>query len=117
MSKVKGIQIPEGLCDCGRAAAKTIINLLRQEDSIWTGGCRTFYTPAEWRARGESYGGDSLLVVVYDGGEVGPYFSMDQSYPHYQQHTRMAETLEGAGYYSEECCTWYSAVYATEGSS
>ena len=112
--QLEGLEMPEGLCHCGKAAAQTIVNLLKKEDSTYTGGCRAFYSPKEWADRGELYGLGSVLIVVYDGGEVGPYFSLDHSYPTYAQHTKMFKALDKAGFYPEEACTWYAAVHAKE---
>jgi len=60
-------------------------------------------------ARGESYGRDSLLVVVHDGGEVAPYFNLD-----YCQHgswEAMDAHLRKHGVYAESCTSWYTAIY------
>jgi len=72
---------------------------------------RNFYTPAEWRARGERYGLKSELIVVHDGGDLAPFFNPD--YMCWSLHTAMNETLEKAGYYAEPCTSWYTAIYKT----
>ena len=111
---VEGLKMPEGLCHCGKAAAQVIVNLLKEEGSTYTGGCKTFYSPREWEDRGESYGAGSVLIVVHDGGEVGPYFSLDKSYPSYESHTRMSKALKEAGFYSEEGTSWYASIWPRE---
>lgn len=102
---------PKGLSEEGQRAHKAIMTLLMREGANNTYGCHTFYSPTEWVERGEEYGLQSLLLVVYDGSEAAPYFSLDSDYPHYTRHTKMSEALEAAGFFAEECTTWYSAIY------
>ena len=107
-----GIEIPEGLSPGGQAAAEAIVALLTKRGATDTGGCRAFYTPQEWRDRGEKYGLNSILIVVYDGGDVGAFFTMDKDYPQYKRTNEMTKALDEAGpYHSEECHCWYSAIY------
>lgn len=73
------------------------------------GGCRAFWMPETWRARGEKYGEDSVLVVVCDGGDLAPYFNYD--YGDGEAIETMKRALSDIGYYSEDCCGWYHAVY------
>ena len=103
-------QMPEGLSDKGQAAWKAIITLLLSEDpQMSTGGCKAFYSPAEWRKRGEAYGCDGELIVVYDGGDHRPYFTLDSEC--YALVERMQQTVGTLGCHIEECTTWYAAVY------
>lgn len=74
-----------------------------------SGGCRAFYTPQEWRERGEQYGLNSALVVVYDGGDHAMFF--DYNHECYRAIDRMNEALAKVGYYFECCTCWYSAIY------
>lgn len=78
-----------------------------------TGGCRTFYSPAEWKARGESYGLESVLIVCHDGGDVASFFNYD--YECYQRLENMREALEKVGYWAEPCTSWYTAIYRSRG--
>lgn len=104
------LAIPEGIGPRGREAAETILRRLKQIDpDVYTGGCKTFYSPEEWAARGEKYGHASVLVVVYDGGEVRPHFSMDAE--DYQLVDAMQAALAEHGLYAEECTCWYAAIY------
>jgi hypothetical protein len=73
------------------------------------GGCRTFYTPAEWRERGESYGRDSVLIVVHDGGDAAAAFSWD--YECHNLRESLSDKLAAMGLYAEQCTSWYSAIY------
>jgi len=103
-------QMPEGLSDKGQAAWKAIVTLLMSEDpTMETGGCKAFYSAEEWRARGERYGRDGVLVIVYDGGDHRPYFTMDSEC--YDLVDRMQQIVGALGCHIEECTTWYAAVY------
>lgn len=102
---------PAGLDQAGNLAHQVILSVLTQYRATHCGGCKAFYSPAEWRAREEQYGIESKLIVVYDGGDLVPFFSLDADYPNYRLHTRMSEALKKAGFYVEECTNWYAAVY------
>lgn len=103
---------PEGLSRLGRAAHARIIKVLEELQLTSTGGCRAFYSPAEWKDRGEEYGTGSELIVTYDGGDLRYFFSMDAGYETGWRFTeRMRQELEELGLYSEECTCWYSAIY------
>jgi len=103
--------IPENLSSIGERAHRAIMALLNKQYATYTGGCRSFYSPAEWRERGEQYGTNGELVVVYDGGDLARFFSIDASYPSYEGHTLMSEALAAEGLYFEECTCWYAAIY------
>jgi hypothetical protein len=119
------IKIPDNLCSLGRKAHDVIVTYLRELGRTNTGGCQAFYSPAAWQQRGEEYGVRSVLVVVYDGGELRPVFSLDAAYEHdcrtfrergdeyvpYEMHEAMQKRLHDVGLYVEECTGWYAAVY------
>ena len=88
-------------------AAKVMLSLLPKDAS--GGGCRAFYTPEEWKERGEDYGTESVLVVCHDGGDLAPYLNMD--YCAYKKWEEMFKEFEGTEFYVEQCTSWYSAVY------
>jgi hypothetical protein len=100
---------PEGLSEMGEQAYDTIIAFLAEK--MWgdTGGCKAFYSPQEWRDRGESYGTDSELVVVYDGGDLWYIFNMDAML--YEIHEAMMEKFHPLDMFCEACTGWYSAIY------
>jgi hypothetical protein len=100
---------PDGLSAAGELAWKTVTALLRKDGSLFAGGCKAFYSPAEWRERGEEYGCDSELVVVHDGGEHARYFNYDHG--DYSAIERMQAALALAGLWAEACTCWYSCVY------
>jgi hypothetical protein len=100
-------KIPEGLCSKGEAAAKALVKLAGPEGS--GGGCRAFYSPQEWRDRGEQYGRDALLVVVHDGGDLAPMLNFD--YCDQRAMNRQVAALAKLGLFAESCTGWYTAVY------
>lgn len=106
------LQIPTGLSRKGRTAAMTILRVLQEkaiDGKIETGGCRLFYSPQEWKDRGEAYGTEALLVVVYDGGDAYHHFSFNTEAVSYLDG--MAKALQTVGLMAEACTGWYSAVY------
>lgn len=86
----------------------TIIKDVIGED-VSGGGCRAFWTPGEWLARGEEYGTDSVLVLVHDGGDLAPFCNWD--YCRYDLSERLQNALGKSGFFYEQCTCWYSAVY------
>lgn len=100
------LKVPEGLSDLGKKAADAILATTKAGSG---GGCRAFYTPAEWEARGEKYGSGSELIVVHDGGDLAPSFNMD--YCCYESVEEVQKALERLGLYAEQCTSWYSAIY------
>ena len=107
MVKDKLNEMPEGLSSRGQLAYNTIIQALGELND--TGGCKTFYSPAEWKARGEEYCTKAELIVVYDGGDVAPFFEYDYGY--YSLMEIMSKALEQVGLYSEPGTCWYSGIY------
>lgn len=108
-TKAEEFAIPKGLSAKGRKAAQAILKVLKKYDAADSGGCTVFYTPARWKERGEDYGTESLLVVVYDGGDHRQFFNMDCE--RYKLHEEMRQALHEVGCYPEECTGWYCAIY------
>jgi len=75
------------------------------------GGCKAFYSPDAWEARGEKYGLNSLLIVVHDGGDLAPWFNLD--YQCYDLYEKLQAELAEVNMYAESCTCWYSAIYPT----
>jgi len=94
---------PEGLSARGEEAWRAVTSFLSERGLTQTGGCRAFYSPEEWRKRGEKYGVNSELVIVYDGGDVRAVCGMGRG--------PVDDRLKALGLYIEECTGWYSAVY------
>jgi hypothetical protein len=89
---------------------KLILSVVSQSFTDFsTGGCTPFYSPVEWKAKGEEYGLNSRLIVVYDGGDLRHFFSYQSEATSLVQ--RMSEALNEAGYWAEPCTVWYSAIY------
>ncbi len=101
--------IPTGLSEQGRDAAKAIVEFLTENNITDHGGGGKFYTPREWRERGEEYGTNSLLIVTHDGGDHAVAFNWD--YEQYELMEQLRERLSKIGVYVEQCTSWYSAVY------
>lgn len=100
---------PANLSETGAVAYSTIMNVLNKYEAE-SGGCKTFYSPAEWKERGEDYGKNSHLIIVYDGGDVGSFFNMNHE--RYKLYDEMQTALSEIGLYFEECTGWYAAVYS-----
>lgn len=103
--------IPKGLSKVGRKAAYAIRNkvIAAFGKDASGGGCKAFYTPAEWAERGEEYGTRSELIVVYDGGCLRPFFEHEGM--NSSLIDSLVDVLAEIGVYSENCTGWYSAVY------
>ena len=100
---------PDGLNEKGREAWQVIVAFLKRHDMTFTGGCKAFYSPEDWKARGESYGLKSKLIICHDGGMLYEIFNLDAE--NYGLNEQMNQALEAVGLYYESCTTWYSAVY------
>lgn len=107
------LAIPTKLCPLGQAAAEVILAVLRREDRARTGGCRAFYSPAEWEARREAYGQDAVLIVVHDGGDHMAHFAYECQDT--EAINSMADALRPLGLFSEQATVWYSALYRIAG--
>lgn len=100
------LEIPE---DCPELTRKVVETILRVSGATSGGGCKAFYTPEEWRLRGEQYGTRSILIICHDGGDLAPWFNMD--YGCYQKIETMADELKKLGVFAESCTCWYTAIY------
>ena len=101
---------PAETVDDTASVIKTIRAFMRKENpEANSGGGVTFYTPAEWKARGEQYGLNSVLVIAHDGGDMAAY--CDYAQARFGSVERFARHLESHGYFIESCTCWYSAVY------
>ena len=105
------LAIPKGLSRAGRKACKVILAVLAENclSEPSGGGCPLFRSPGEHRERGEQYGRESELIVLYDGGDAYPYFSYMSEAPGLAE--KMRKALSDAGLWSEPCTGWYSAIY------
>ena len=99
--------LPEDLSETARKIAEVIIRTAGPDAT--GGGCRAFYSAAEWRARGEAYGREALLVVAHDGGDLARFFNWD--YEDAAARERMDQALNAVGAWAEPCTNWYTAIY------
>lgn len=109
------LKIPDGLGGLGRVAADVVLRTAREicdGGEVFTGGCRAFYSPQEWRDRGEEYGLKAVLIVVHDGGGLARFFNYD--YQDYGSIDKMDKALRECGVYAEACTCWYTAIYKIE---
>lgn len=107
----KDLYMPAGLPEAGVKAYDVVMAVLMANEATTTGGCKAFYSPQEWEEREEEFGQGCELIVVYDGGDLARFFSLDHGYPKYAMHSKMRVALESAGLFAEECTGWYSAIY------
>ena len=70
-----------------------------------------FYTPAQWRMRGEDYGNGSnvVLCMTFDGSHVYDYMNMHDGYKAFDD---LVQVLGELGVYFEMMHSWSFAVYA-----
>jgi len=111
-TKEESLRCPEKLSEDGKLVHKTIMDVIRKHRCIDDpGGCKTFYSPTDWKARGEDYGHESELIVVYDGGDIGAYFDGSRCGELADLVDEMTAALEAVGYYYEPATCWYGCVY------
>jgi hypothetical protein len=88
---------------------KVILQVAKKCGMSYTGGCTPFYSPTEWKERGEKYGRESLLIACHDGGDLEGFFSPYENIEEFSEMLRAA--LEAEGMYFENCTGWYTAIY------
>lgn len=107
---------PDGLDEKGERAYEVVMAFLKARGMTYTGGCKAFYSPKEWRERGEEYGLESCLIVTHDGGDHARAFSFDACHVHgrpeeYEPCESMQDALGKVGCFAEQCTVWYTAIY------
>lgn len=100
------LDFPPDLSERGRLAAQTILDFAKSKGSTDTGGCRAFYSPAEWKDRHESYGTEGVLIVCHDGGCFYDLLPVSA-----ESSMEIGDALSALGFTLEQCTAWYSAVY------
>jgi hypothetical protein len=101
--------IPPELSIRGKEAAQLILDFLLAERLTGTCGCRAFYSPQQWKERGEEYGHDALLILVYDAGDIG--MCMDPAEGQHELVDQFRENLDRHGFVIEPLSHWCSAIY------
>lgn len=102
-------EMPKGLCGFGITAVDIIRGTLRAEDALFTGGCKPFYSPDEWRDRDEwaTVGGEPknvVLIVCHDGGDMSLYGGRPNLW------ATLRRELHNAGYFVARGTGWWSYV-------
>jgi uncharacterized protein (TIGR02996 family) len=108
----RDLAIPPELSRQGKKAARLILNFLLAEGLTGTCGCQAFYSPQAWKERGEQYGHDSLLILVYDGGDIDTCMDPLKGQP--ELVDRFEDNLIENGFVVEACTNWCSAIYDAE---
>jgi hypothetical protein len=102
------LAIPAGdLSGLGLQAACCIRQFLYEKELTFTGGCRLFYSPQEWKDRGEHYCTEAELILVYDGGD---FHSLVHSVTG-ESFNKLSKRLAKLGLYIEPGTGWYAGVY------
>jgi hypothetical protein len=110
--KIDDHTIPDDLCPVGRKAAEALVAAVAKFNGRppYTGGCRAFYSPQAWAERGErTPPRETVLVVVYDGGDFAPMFNLD--YEQYRCFEAGERALRGAGCWAEAHNHWHTYIY------
>jgi hypothetical protein len=81
-------------------------------EAPYTGGCCTFYTPDEWKARKEEHCLNAELIIVHDGGDFSNMCNYNKC--EYTLLEKFANELKKKGYYTESAYGWYSGLYKIE---
>lgn len=103
------LDIPENLSVQGKAAVEVIIKRVRADQANPIGLEQAFCSAQDWADRGEKYGLKSELIIIHDGGDLGPYFSYDRE--NYNAIEKMDKDLHEIGMYAQQCTRWYTAIY------
>lgn len=78
----------------------------------YTGGCRTFYTPEEWKEKENYELNNELLFICHDGGEFADLCSYDRG--QYGMMEEFSNYLNEHGYWMEQGSTWWTVVYPAD---
>lgn len=103
--------VPTGLSRKARKLAVAIAKLAKQRD--WNAGQKVFWSPKEWKEKGEHHGLNAELVILHEGGNHAPFFSLDHSYDtgSYDQYEEQLKFLSQYGFFCEGLYTWSSGIY------
>ena len=103
--------VPTGLSRKARKLALALAKLAKQRN--WFAGQKVFYSPQEWNDRGEPFGKNAALIILHEGGDHAPFFSMDYSYEagSYEDYENQINFLKEHGFWSEGMYRWSSAIY------
>ena len=110
--------VPTGL---SREARKLAFNLrgLARRFRWFTGGQKVFWSPKQWRDKGEPFGKGAELIILHEGGDHAQFFSLDHAYESskpYEDFEFMIQYLKQRGFWAESLYRWSTAIYKNENS-
>lgn len=109
------VSMPPALTPNGVLAHEIIMRFIEAEDLAFTGGCKIFYSPDEWRDGEGDITDDAVLVVVYDGAAVRRLFRLEGG--DNELVYRFYEEMLARGLYVEEytsCCAVVCKLSSSE---
>ncbi|NLE78110.1 MAG: hypothetical protein GX610_00735 [Rhodococcus sp.] len=101
--------IPTDLSKEGKEAAELLKQFFTEKGITDHGGGGRFYSPSEWKDRGEQWGTESLLIITHDGGDHASAFAYD--YGNYSLIDELQTRLGHINVFAEQCTSWYTALY------
>lgn len=105
--------LPQDASPDAAKAWQTIIEVLAEQDSLYSGGHKhVFYTPEQWRDKSMDYWQGAELIVVHDGGSHAPFFN--SLYEATALKVRMDLALARAGFYAEPATSWFTRICKNE---
>lgn len=95
------LALPEDIPQSVKEALREVRDLAGAtwERGASTGGCKAFYSPQEFRAKGHEVHEKVLCVVIHDGGDLAPLFNLD--YEDYKAYDKMDQIFRARGIYAE----------------
>lgn len=103
------LDIPEALSSDMRCIIRGLRYWLLNRGDAFTGGCKAFWTPDEWRDNGYGVNSKVECVIVHDGGSLAKYFNMD--YMDYKAFDDMHRFLNLRGYWAEAQTSCVTFIY------
>lgn len=102
--------VPTGLSRNARKLALAIVKLAKERN--WYAGQKVFWSPKEWKEKGERYGEGAAFIVIHEGGDHAPYFSMDHAYEtgSYKQYEEQLKLLSEHDFWSEGIYRWSTSI-------
>ena len=107
------LKIPAGVRGPAREFAKKLLNYAAALEFNYTGGCKLFYSGAEWRERGEAWGNNAVMVICHDGGDFWEILNYDSNFNarKYTGVNAVSKIADECGVWTEALTGWATAVY------
>jgi hypothetical protein len=104
-------KIPESATFSQRKAMEYIRAFFSKRQRLYTGGCRSFYTPEQWNAKesADLNVRTAVAVICGDGGEVS--YAINSMKGDVAFYRAFNAHLEAAGLYTESLTCWATAIY------